>query len=137
MKNNFLGLRNFIEGSFPEFQGNIYGEVYPPPAHAQFIAQLTGYLWLIGIVLLLGGDKIFQALGMETPEFVKEMIKNKPGAFLALFIMNSVGNSMVNTGAFEIFVNDDLIFSKLQTQRFPTGDELVTALEAMGYKMSS
>ena len=36
-------------------------------------------------------------------------------------------------GAFEVFVNDELIFSKLQEDRFPHGGEVVNLLKGPGY----
>lgn len=34
------------------------------------------------------------------------------------------------TGAFEIYADDELIFSKLQEERYPIATEIVEALEA-------
>lgn len=134
MKNNFLGLKNFVESKYPAFDGNVYGEVYPPSPINVMIAQLAGYVWFFGIVLLMGGSTIFQTLGVPTPGFVDELSKNKVPAFIFLFVMNSFANSLIATGAFEIYVNEELIFSKLQTGRFPNGDELIAAINALGYK---
>lgn len=134
MKNNFLGLKNFVESKYPEFIGNVYGEVYPPHPINIFIAQLASYVWFAGIALMFGGHIIFEQLGMPTPDFVVQLNNNKLGAFMGLFVMNSLANSLIATGAFEIYVNDELIFSKLQARRFPTGDELIAAFNALGYK---
>jgi selT/selW/selH-like putative selenoprotein len=134
MRNNFLGLKTFVESKYPEFVGNVYGELYPPHPMRVAIAQMGSYVWFAGIALMFGGESIFKALGMETPDFVVQLNNNKMAAFMGLFLMNSVANSLVATGAFEIYVNDDLIFSKLQAGRFPSGDELTAAFNAMGYK---
>jgi selT/selW/selH-like putative selenoprotein len=91
-------------------------------------------VWIAGIGLMLGGTIIFDQLGIPVPEIVQNMNNNKPVAFMVLFVMNSLANSLIATGAFEIYVNEDLIFSKLQTGRFPNGDELIAALNALGYK---
>lgn len=132
MKKNFVGLRNFFEDKYPELRGNIHGDTYPPPLYATSIATLTSYIWMGGIAVLMFGDQIFGALGMPVPDLVKKMSENKPVAFFALFVINNIGSSLVSTGAFEIYVNDDLIFSKLQTGRFPTLDELMAAVDAIG-----
>jgi selT/selW/selH-like putative selenoprotein len=39
---------------------------------------------------------------------------------------------MLTTGAFEIFVNGKLEFSRLQSGRFPSGDELIAIMERYG-----
>jgi thioredoxin reductase-like selenoprotein T len=135
MRNNFLGLKNFVESKFPQFLGNIHGEVYPPPAASVMIATLAGYIWFIGIALTMGGNQIFGALGMPVPDIVKTMNENKVPTFMTLFVINSLGNSLIATGAFEIYVNDQLIFSKLQTGRFPNGEELVQLINTLGYQV--
>jgi hypothetical protein len=48
---------------------------------------------------------IFQMLSMQEPEFYVTMKANKMTAFLLLFLLNNVGNSMLTTGAFEIFID--------------------------------
>mmetsp|Transcript_49289 Transcript_49289/g.97475 ORF Transcript_49289/g.97475 Transcript_49289/m.97475 type:complete len:137 (+) Transcript_49289:192-602(+) len=134
MRNNFLGLKNFVETKYPEFIGNVYGDVYPPSPFSVAIAQLAGYVWFVGIALMFGGSMIFEQIGIPTPEIVVKMNNNKPVAFMILFVMNSLANSLLATGAFEIYVGDDLVFSKLQSGRFPNGDELIAAFNALGYK---
>ena len=36
------------------------------------------------------------------------------------FLGNNIQTSLLTTGAFEVSVNDDLVFSKLQTGKMPT-----------------
>jgi selT/selW/selH-like putative selenoprotein len=134
MANNFRQLKGFVESKYPDFIGNVYGEVYPPSPVNVAIAQFASYVWFTGIALMMGGTIIFDQFGIPVPEIVQTMNNNKPVAFMVLFAMNSVANSLIATGAFEIYVNDDLIFSKLQSGRFPNGDELVAAINALGYK---
>jgi selT/selW/selH-like putative selenoprotein len=71
---------------------------------------------------------------MPTPAIVTQMNANKPVAFFGLFMVNSVGNSFMSTGAFEIYINDDLVFSKLENKRFPYAEDVVTFIGALGYK---
>lgn len=68
------------------------------------------------------------------PGMIREMNNNKPAMFMMLFVINSMGNSLSATGAFEIYLNDRLVFSKLQMGRFPNGPDLISALEQLGYK---
>jgi selT/selW/selH-like putative selenoprotein len=42
---------------------------------------------------------------------------------------------MLTTGAFEIFVNGNLEFSRLQSGRFPSGDELIAIMERYDIKL--
>lgn len=53
-------------------------------------------------------------------------------AFFILFLINSFGNSQLATGAFEIYLNDVLVYSKLETGRLPTPRDLMDALRLAG-----
>ena len=100
MQKYFFEVRNFIESQYPDFRGNITGANYPPPVHAQYIAQLTGIIWMVGIAFLLAGSQILALLGFSEPypALFELMNKNKVGVFFALFILNNVGSSMLTTG---------------------------------------
>lgn len=125
MGRNFHQLREFLESRNSKLIGFVEGANYPPPKEKQMLVQVFSFFFLAGIALLLGGDMIFQMLSMQEPEFYVTMKANKMTAFLLLFLLNNVGNSMLTTGAFEIFIDGELAFSKLATGRFPSGEDLV------------
>lgn len=133
MKNNFFGLKNFLESKYPVFQGNVIGDVYPPSSFAIMISDFTSFLWLVGICFMIFGKSAFDLFGVPCPWIVEYMSNNKMQTFLGLFIMNNIGHSFLATGAFEIYVNDLLLFSKIETGRFPNIEELVRTLNNMGY----
>lgn len=128
-----MDLSKFLRQNYPEdtFE-SISSDLYPPPAHAVLIAQLASYLWLVGIFLLLGGSKILGFLQLPMPDILKQAENNKMVVFLGLFMINNVANSMLATGAFEVFVDDELIFSKLQMNRFPTAQDIIQGLSMQG-----
>jgi selT/selW/selH-like putative selenoprotein len=71
---------------------------------------------------------------MEKPEWYNWMQNNKISAFMGLFLLNNMGNSMLATGAFEISVDDVVIYSKLQTNRLPNANDIQAALASIGYR---
>lgn len=76
----------------------------------------------VGIIALaLGGDSIFSMLNFPPPLFYTQYIKpNKIQSCLVAWVVgNLVGGSMMSTGAFEIFYNEKILFSKLSTGRLP------------------
>mmetsp|Transcript_18611 Transcript_18611/g.31014 ORF Transcript_18611/g.31014 Transcript_18611/m.31014 type:complete len:136 (-) Transcript_18611:242-649(-) len=125
MGRNFHQLREFLESRNSKLIGFVDGANYPPPREKQILAQIFSFFFLVGIAVLFGGETIFKMLGMAEPELYVSMKNNKMTAFLLLFMLNNVGNSMLTTGAFEIFIDGELAFSKLATGRFPTGDDLI------------
>lgn len=136
MKNNFLGLKSILEQHISDFRGNnvIIGDVYPPSTFAMWIAEVSGTLWMLGIALIIFGKSIFDITGLPVPFFVDYISNNKVQTFIILFVLNNIGHSFLATGAFEIYLNDDLIFSKLQTGRFPTMNEMFMILYSHGYR---
>lgn len=134
MQKYFFEVRNFVESQYPSFRGNISGANYPPPLFAQYFAQFTSFIWIVGIALLLAGSQIFSALGIPEPEFYHWANNNKVAVFVGLFILNNIGNSMITTGAFEVYLNDELIYSRLQSGgRMPNGEDIINALAARSY----
>jgi selT/selW/selH-like putative selenoprotein len=103
----------------------ISGALYPPSFQAQIIAQIAGGLWMAGLALVFAGPQIFRMLGLaEDPEFYK-IINEKKMLFLGvLFFLNNIGNSQLATGAFEIYLDDQLVFSKLAAGRTPNQSDM-------------
>ena len=130
-----MNLHNFLNARCPELSNNIRGELYPPPEFNQLIAKLTGYIWVGGLVLLFGGDAIFSALGIPEPAIYQYAKTNKMTVGFGLFMLNNLGASMLSTGAFELYLNGDLIYSKLETGRMPVLMDVVEAFAKKGIQI--
>ena len=73
----------------------------------------------------------FESLGMQTPGFFVWMTQNKVSACMMLFMFsNSIEGMLMSTGAFEIYLGDELIWSKLESGRIPSPTELIQAIES-------
>ena len=68
------------------------------------------------MLVVVFGEQIFNAMGRPCPGIVKSLGENKimycVGAF---FICAQVGVSLRSTGAFEVTIDDELVYSKLAT----------------------
>mmetsp|Transcript_10169 Transcript_10169/g.9109 ORF Transcript_10169/g.9109 Transcript_10169/m.9109 type:complete len:138 (-) Transcript_10169:71-484(-) len=133
MKNYFLQVKDFIEGNYPSYNWYITGFNYPPSPLSILISQVATIIWIVGIILLLCGDLIFRTLNIPMPKIIQDINNNKVFCFGVLFIINSLGNSQLATGAFEMYLNDELIYSKLATGRLPSGEEVLNLLVKYGY----
>ena len=60
-------------------------------------------------------------LNIPEPYFITLIKTNKIMTFIALIYLNSLGSSMLASGAFEIYLNGEIIFSKLESKVFPDG----------------
>lgn len=94
------------------------------------ILQMFFYVFLAFIIF---GDTICQKLGITTPDFVKSMMESKMmysvGGF---FIFAQISQHLRSTGAFEISVNDDLVYSKLETGEMVDAQKLHHIFEPYG-----
>ena len=133
MRNYFLQIKNFVEvnAPYPEYIWNISGDNYPPSATQQIIAQITSMIWIVGIAYLILGQSIMAKLNIPEPKFLKDVNENKVFAFIALFMLNNIGNSMLSTGAFEIYLDGKLVFSKLEMGKLPNGEDLLNILSTL------
>ena len=138
MEGNFRRVREFLQDTFPELQGEdgVTGSNYPPPPMAQQLADLLSYIQLLLLVLFFFGESFFTSiLKMNSlPDWYITIQKNPmPVLFGVFLIIPSIVNSQLTTGAFEIVLDDGtVIFSRLQSGTFPTGDGLVRSLLQAG-----
>lgn len=139
MRRNFEELQSFLHLHFPVLAeaDSIRGELYPPPPYAQTLAMLGSLLQMGGMAITLGGSLIFDTLGVPEPFFVPIMRRNSVPTIIGLFFLNSFCGQSLQTGAFEVWVDDDLVFSRLKDKgKFPSGAVLISALEKHGVRGS-
>ncbi|CAL5230029.1 g13474 [Coccomyxa viridis] len=107
---------------------------YPVSAQRAALARVVMGLQFGGIAVVLGGDRIFPALGMEMPQVLAQMREKKMGVVMGIWLLgNALQNQLSATGAFEVYFDGKQMHSKLETGRVPSMDELVSSIElAMG-----
>jgi len=132
MQKYFHDVKRFVESHYPDLKGNIIGDVYPPPAYAVWLASICSYLWLFGILIIFAGSAICKSCNIQEPPALIWINNNRVQTFMMLFLLNNVASSMLATGAFEIYLNGNLIFSKLLTKRFPSPQDLMHGLSENG-----
>lgn len=134
MRRNFLELRSFLHVHYPtlEVADSIRGELYPITPAAEAIASGGSFLQMGGVAVAFGGRFIFNALGVPEPPFVPIMANNKAAVVIGLMFLNSMCASFRNTGAFEVTIDGDLVFSKLKENAFPTGARLLKEFDEWG-----
>lgn len=104
----------------PNGQFLIVGDNYPLPMSRAAIAHLITFTCLLLGVLGLFGQRM-EFLPPSLRAFLTANGSMLAGIAFFLFI---VGGSLRQTGAFEVYVNDRLVFSKLAEGRAPTVPEV-------------
>lgn len=65
------------------------------------------------------------------PPYLQKLLENKVMVGIGSFILgNMIRGQLLSTGAFEIFFDDELVFSKLQTNQVPDEDIIVKLLQS-------
>jgi selT/selW/selH-like putative selenoprotein len=117
-----------IQQKYPDLV--IQGDTYPPTALRTYVAQALGVAKLILILMLVSGQNPFPWLQMETPQIYSWAMENKIYACLILFfVSNAVETQLISTGAFEVSFNDVPVWSKLETGRIPSPQEIFQIIE--------
>lgn len=127
-RNLFEQYSNVIRSKYPNLE--IIGDNYPPPKFKSIIAQVLSVVKLMVIVMIISGQNPFLQLNMQTPRFFEWATQNKFYACLMIFFTcNAIETHLVSTGAFEIYLNNMQIWSKLSSDRVPHEKELLQMID--------
>ncbi|EFO26500.1 hypothetical protein LOAG_01986 [Loa loa] len=129
----------YIHEKYPSMR--IDGANYSPKAWKNVLAQIIGLGKIVLIVLIVMGQDPFASIGQPTPRIFSWALSNKVSSCMMLFLLsNTIESSLMSTGAFEIYLGDEQIWSKLESGRVPSPSELVQIvdqqMELQGAKVS-
>lgn len=86
---------------------------------------------MVVIFCILGGVNIFQYINQPVPSWWNWCVENKLYACMMLFFLgNLVEGQLIQSGAFEIWLNDVPVWSKLETGRIPQPPELFQIIDS-------
>jgi len=117
-------MKNMLETAFPGI--NVVLANYPPPLPKRLLAKVVPVAQFGVIGIVMAGEHIFPRLGyMAPPPWYYSLRANRFGTISTTWLLGNVLQSFLqSSGAFEVHVNDQLVFSKLKEQRFPGEIEL-------------
>lgn len=125
-----MDLQHALRLQFPQLQS--HGMNHPPTEQNAMIAQVINYIQMGGFGMLFFGGFVFQALKMEEPAVVKWMSGNKLNAFCLVFMLGFMSTQLMATGAFEVYYNGNVVYSKLDQGKMPHVQDLVRSLQMYG-----
>lgn len=98
---------------------SISGHTYPTPAVRAFVARICSSLFLLALGLAVLGGQLNNIPFI--PRQVVRVVSERRGTIVGVgFALNMVASVISQTGAFEVYVDDTLVYSKLQTGEVPT-----------------
>ncbi|PNH04926.1 SelT-like protein [Tetrabaena socialis] len=115
---------------FPTLE--VAGTPFPLPAWKRPLVLAVQAAQMGGLALVVAGDHIFRQLGVAPPGwYTSHVAGNRFGAGMGVwFVGNLVTTNLQNTGAFEVYFDGRLVFSKLAEGRMPTLPELLAPMDA-------
>mmetsp|Transcript_37039 Transcript_37039/g.42261 ORF Transcript_37039/g.42261 Transcript_37039/m.42261 type:complete len:146 (+) Transcript_37039:202-639(+) len=135
MKRNFISVKEFLESKFPSLEGKITGGHDSPPPLIELCSKTLTGLQLLTMGFVMFGDGLWTNVFQfrQVPSWYSSLKKYGFQLSLAIFfLIPQMLNSYVVTGAFEILVDGDIVFSKLQQGRLPNAMDVMTAFENLG-----
>uniref|UniRef100_A0A915BYJ7 SelT-like protein n=4 Tax=Ascarididae TaxID=6250 RepID=A0A915BYJ7_PARUN len=118
----------FVHEKYPSMK--IDGSNYAPVAWKAILAQFIGFSKIAMIVLIVMGRDPFASIGRPTPTVFSWALNNKLSSCMMLFLLsNAIESSLMSTGAFEIYLGNEQIWSKLESGRVPTPAELMQIID--------
>ncbi|CAN1276832.1 SelT-like protein [Linum perenne] len=100
-KGSAVNMKKMLENEFPGLE--VILSNYPPPLPKRLLGKVVPVFQFGMIGLIMGGEQIFPRLGFATPP---------------------AQSFLQSSGAFEVYCNGEMVFSKLREHRFPGEIEL-------------
>jgi selT/selW/selH-like putative selenoprotein len=125
-----MQLKQIIEDEFPLME--VIGSGYPVPVWKQTLVKGIAVLQmgLMGVVVM--GDRVLPQVGIQLPPWVLQLTANKYVTGLGVWMVgNVIQSSIVQSGAFEIYYDERLVFSKLEAGQMPELRVLLTTINGL------
>lgn len=119
-----ITMKNMLETQFPGI--NIVLANYPPSLPKRLLSKVIPVFQFGIIGLIMAGEQIFPKLGFAVPPpWYYSLRANRFGSIASTWLFgNFIQSFLQSSGAFEVYCNGDLVFSKLTENRFPGEIEL-------------
>lgn len=109
------------------------GENYPPKPVFLYLSYLVLVLRFALILMVILGPDAFIKFGLQPPSIFERAYDNKIVAILLISIVGGqIETMLVSTGAFEVTVDGQMVWSKLEIGRLPSADEVLKFISSPG-----
>eukprot|EP00244_Chara_vulgaris_P014886 TRINITY_DN966_c0_g1_i1.p1 TRINITY_DN966_c0_g1~~TRINITY_DN966_c0_g1_i1.p1 ORF type:complete len:141 (+),score=22.48 TRINITY_DN966_c0_g1_i1:589-1011(+) len=124
-----MQVKGILHDRFPGIP--IADTTYPAPWRNRMMANFVGAGQFAAIGIGLIGDRLPLPVQSVIPQGILDLARQNKGMFLggAFVLGNMLRSALLTTGAFEVYYDGKLIFSKLEQGRFPVEYELVQGLQ--------
>lgn len=114
---------NYISSQIHGLQ--VVGDNYPVGSLRETAGSIFSMCFMFSLALGFGLGRM-----VLPPDVAKLVDDNKALVVMAGFVCNMVGGACLQSGAFEVYVDDRLIFSKLEAGGIPSPQQLLGLVKA-------
>ncbi|KAK8526362.1 hypothetical protein V6N13_017404 [Hibiscus sabdariffa] len=113
-----ITMKKMLETQFPEI--DVILDNYPPPLPKRLLSKVVPIFQFGVIGIIMAYEQIFPMIGIMTPvPWYYFLRANRFGSIVTAWLLGNVmQSSLQSSGAFEVFCNGELVFSKLKEGRF-------------------
>jgi len=108
------------------------GSVHQPGFIRESAGKFLSGASIGGVAYLFVGKSVLDLMQIQEPAFLSTFRENRYLSIGGYFICNWLTTQLRNTGAFEVKLNDVLLYSKLQTGRAPRIEETAALIVQQG-----
>lgn len=119
-----MTMKKMLDTAFPGI--DVVLANYPPSLPKRLLAKVVPFFQIGAVAIVVAGEHIFPMLGViAPPAWYYSLRANKFGTIATFWLLGNAAQSFLqSSGAFEVYLNDELVFSKLNEGRFPGEIEL-------------
>uniref|UniRef100_A0A1J3CDE5 SelT-like protein n=1 Tax=Noccaea caerulescens TaxID=107243 RepID=A0A1J3CDE5_NOCCA len=123
-KGTAVTMKKMLETAFPGL--DVVLANYPPPAPKRLLAKVVPVAQMGVIGMIVAGDRILPMIGIaQPPAWLNSLRANRFGSMASTWLLgNFLQSYLQSSGAFEVYCNGEMVFSKLKEGRFPGEIEL-------------
>jgi len=120
---------NILGDKYPQIL--IKGANYDPPGLNYYLSKLIVAAKMLAIIVIVSSFDIWGHIGQAIPNWYRWCTDNKIYACMMIFFVgNMLEAQLISSGAFEISINDIPVWSKLETGRIPSPQELFQIIDS-------
>ncbi|CAL2049662.1 unnamed protein product [Caenorhabditis brenneri] len=128
-KQAFDQFTTFAKEKYPNMP--VEGANFAPVLWKAYVAQAVSFLKMALLVIVLTGSNPLERLGFGYPAILQHAHGNKMSSCMLLFMLgNLVEQSLISTGAFEVYLGNEQIWSKIESGRVPSPQEFMQLIDA-------
>ncbi|ULT80844.1 hypothetical protein L5515_016897 [Caenorhabditis briggsae] len=128
-KQAFDQFTTFAKEKYPNMP--VEGANYAPVLWKAYVAQAVSVIKLGLLVIILTGINPLERLGFGYPGPLRHAHENKMSSCMLVFMLGNLAEqSLISTGAFEVYLGNEQIWSKIESGRVPSPQEFMQLIDA-------